>query len=500
VIKFACSKCGRKISVDDKHAGKKGKCPACGEPVVVPEASNRIKFHCAHCGQSIKVPKSYAGKKGKCPKCKESIDVPTRQTPPAAALSPEPQPASEPAPEPIPEPQVDTEAVEEDYGEDIDAPPRPSVFGGPDRRLIMILGGAAALVVVAAVAAIIFLKFSGSEPTSDPSPRRTPRRSVEDADSSSRPADRSEPAPVASAESWHFAPAPGTKRTMRVTTQLSQSVEEGGRAQQLTATETVGFDLEVMPPEVDGTIPLKVSLATVKVVSAANGTTLAQYDSTKPEDDPRSMGESYTPFIGKPFTISVSSQGEIVAYELDELYAAAAAAQVHASGGADRPSGPSEQAVLAIKKQLEQSSVMHKNKVMGLLDELVLALPPDLVEKGLTWRGSVGASYVDRQLRLATVYTVVAVEDDHCAIQAKGHRSQKEDPVVQEFGPLRVSYMLGGSSDATLVVDRQTGWLSSKERKTSLSGQFVRTMTQGSQQDSVSQTTMEITTTVTLVE
>ncbi len=36
MIKFASSKCGRHISVDDKYAGKRGKCPNCKEVVVIP--------------------------------------------------------------------------------------------------------------------------------------------------------------------------------------------------------------------------------------------------------------------------------------------------------------------------------------------------------------------------------------------------------------------------------------------------------------------------------
>jgi len=35
-----------------------------------------IKFYCKNCGQKIKAPKLYAGKKGKCPKCKSPVVVP----------------------------------------------------------------------------------------------------------------------------------------------------------------------------------------------------------------------------------------------------------------------------------------------------------------------------------------------------------------------------------------------------------------------------------------
>ena len=76
MIKFACSKCRQSIRVDDKYAGKKGKCPKCGQPVVVPERSAVIVFDCEGCGHRIKVPDRYAGKRGKCPECKSPVVVP----------------------------------------------------------------------------------------------------------------------------------------------------------------------------------------------------------------------------------------------------------------------------------------------------------------------------------------------------------------------------------------------------------------------------------------
>src|SRR3989339_853302 len=35
-IRFACQECGHKITVDEAHAGKKGKCPKCKTVVTVP--------------------------------------------------------------------------------------------------------------------------------------------------------------------------------------------------------------------------------------------------------------------------------------------------------------------------------------------------------------------------------------------------------------------------------------------------------------------------------
>jgi len=42
----------------------------------VPEGHSRIKFHCKKCGQKISVGDKYAGRRGRCPKCKKLFVVP----------------------------------------------------------------------------------------------------------------------------------------------------------------------------------------------------------------------------------------------------------------------------------------------------------------------------------------------------------------------------------------------------------------------------------------
>ena len=44
------------------------------------KADSTIKFHCENCGRKFSVPQIHAGKKGKCPKCKNTIVVPKIQT------------------------------------------------------------------------------------------------------------------------------------------------------------------------------------------------------------------------------------------------------------------------------------------------------------------------------------------------------------------------------------------------------------------------------------
>ncbi|MHC4074379.1 MAG: hypothetical protein ACYTGS_20520, partial [Planctomycetota bacterium] len=77
MIRFCCTLCGEKISVQDQLSGKRIKCPKCGGISVVPDKSPHIKFHCKSCGQSIRVPQIHTGKKGRCPKCKQIVVVPS---------------------------------------------------------------------------------------------------------------------------------------------------------------------------------------------------------------------------------------------------------------------------------------------------------------------------------------------------------------------------------------------------------------------------------------
>jgi len=76
MIRFQCEQCAHKISVQNKHAGKRVKCPKCGSVGAVPVKSTIVDFHCESCGQIISVPQVHAGKKCKCPKCKNILIVP----------------------------------------------------------------------------------------------------------------------------------------------------------------------------------------------------------------------------------------------------------------------------------------------------------------------------------------------------------------------------------------------------------------------------------------
>lgn len=75
-------KCGKQISAPDKLAGKRAKCPSCGEALSIPGGSSKpastgsaIPVKCK-CGKSFAAPAKLAGKTVKCPGCQNPLKVP----------------------------------------------------------------------------------------------------------------------------------------------------------------------------------------------------------------------------------------------------------------------------------------------------------------------------------------------------------------------------------------------------------------------------------------
>ncbi len=95
-IKFSCANCGQKGSAPDNAAGVRGKCPKCGEPVVVPTAASPrapahvegvrgstrvICFDCTYCFQEMTIT-STPGATTRCPHCHQTVRVPSESKSP----------------------------------------------------------------------------------------------------------------------------------------------------------------------------------------------------------------------------------------------------------------------------------------------------------------------------------------------------------------------------------------------------------------------------------
>ncbi|HUW19045.1 MAG TPA: hypothetical protein VMW16_07070 [Sedimentisphaerales bacterium] len=58
MIKFDCKSCGREIRVPEIHAGKKGKCPKCNSPILVPHIENQAAIGQTNAAASKAAPKN----------------------------------------------------------------------------------------------------------------------------------------------------------------------------------------------------------------------------------------------------------------------------------------------------------------------------------------------------------------------------------------------------------------------------------------------------------
>ena len=103
-------------------------------------------------------------------------------------------------------------------------------------------------------------------------------------------------------------------------------------------------------------------------------------------------------------------------------------------------------------------------------------------------------------MEIPATFTVTALDEDSCTIEAQGDRGEDEEPFVYKTGQVTVSNKLAGSSQVKLIIDRRTGWLRHKEQKTRLSGQIKQSPADGQGTETAIDTTMEITTTVAPVE
>jgi hypothetical protein len=196
----------------------------------------------------------------------------------------------------------------------------------------------------------------------------------------------------------------------------------------------------------------------------------------------------------------VSAQGRVVDFDTDQLYRAVAEVRLAASGNAPDPGSPSrEEQLEALRIKCENSPVLGKQKLCSALVKLVAELPEQPLRVGDTWSGP-NVTDIGIPVNMPTKCTLAAASDEVCTIEVEGQRGADEEPVVQEMDKLKISYAVSGTSQATLTVDRQTGWLLSKQQTMNLTGRIETRFVGQPELDNSNQVSVEITTTVTTLE
>lgn len=80
MIRVTCA-CEASFDAKPELAGKRVRCPACNEPVLVPNPAERLRVRCP-CGRTVKAKPELVGKRVKCPACGQPLLI-SQQTEPA---------------------------------------------------------------------------------------------------------------------------------------------------------------------------------------------------------------------------------------------------------------------------------------------------------------------------------------------------------------------------------------------------------------------------------
>jgi len=414
MIKFACILCGEKISVQEKLAGKRVKCPKCSNTSIVPAESPRIKFTCKNCGQGIRVLQVHAGKEGKCPKCHEPIVVPpltadpadgsqtvvfvcsicneTIKAPrgskdrfiecPACGSNVESSLGAEP---PESDSSIPPITDEDEYDDESDLPEEDE---GPDRRLILGIGGVAVVVVVGIIVLVMAILPSGSGPKEKPG--SSSQVEAADSDSGSQPiAPNARPTGAFTLEPSEESIAPkepaaspvatagdvpdlnlllrletGQKRYVRMIKEDKVSQAMMGQQQDIISTKTTELEFEVEGVDPNGVARLKVTYLTIKEKGQGVAEQM-QYDSTTPDvptDYP--FAAMYSAMIGGSFVAKLTSEGIMTELEgIEDMYMQMAETIVQGEDEAIRKR-ISERATEGVEQRV-QSSIERTNQVYG---------------------------------------------------------------------------------------------------------------------------------------
>ena len=514
MIEFPCKSCGRKLRVEEKHSGRRIKCPKCGVAGVAGGNSDKIKFRCDSCGQSISVPSIHAGKKGKCPKCKAPVVVPSPESELVGSAANGPSIPSGADEDSYPE--------EEPYEDESDLPEEGE---GVDRRIILAICGGAAVVVVGLIILVTVILPSGSGPAEEP--YLPPGQEAADVDSPSSPvASDAEPAgtfalrppneedaPEKSAQSSAAASAesgkldlklrlePGRKYNMQIVTDSKNSQTTSRGSVDYNDINTMGLELEVEQVDTQGVAWLKVTYLTIHEIQKYTGRQV-EYDSTKPDTAVSypNYGPLYTAMIGQSFRAKVTPQGEVVEFQgLTEMYDRMAklvaeyedeairqrmarsspkTVEERAQRSIDRRNeyyGSRDKRIEATRQRLEDSGKSAKGLIREMLANVIMPFPSGPAGIGDSWQGktslfSTGAGSIGLD---ECTYTLKEVRQDAVLVDFESKIEVDDELLSGERGkPGASTVTLAGSCQGSLEIDPATGWILRKTASVNYAGEW----------------------------
>jgi DNA-directed RNA polymerase subunit RPC12/RpoP len=446
MIKFSCKKCGQKLNVEDKHSGKRVKCPKCGSVSVVPDNSDKIKFHCKNCGQGISVPQIHAGKKGKCPKCKNPVVIPSLK-----------KETSESA---IHRPSIPSETDEDQYEEESDVSEEGT---GLDRRLILAVSGIAAVVVVGLIILIIVILPSGPKHIEESS--MTPRQEVADTDLRPQPVtpDTQPTEPIVEEyQKEEILPAlqyklrfeKGQSYYVRVISDSNSVQEVNGQQSVSEVTTGFGYSFDVNEVDEKGNGWVDCTVDWIKLMRKAPMIDVT-YDSSEKTSRVPPLAQSVAMYLGESFSAKMTPQGQVE--ELRGLE------KLHRNIEKKMPKGRTEQQIL---QNLDSKELANSIKNMFLSP---MAVYPDKpVRIGDSWSRTGFLTGLESFI-LVSKWTLQHRKAGIAIIQASASIKSQPDAVQRQ--EVKVKYDMSGKQTGQIKIKESTGQIIFSKLNQDLSGQ-----------------------------
>jgi len=212
---------------------------------------------------------------------------------------------------------------------------------------------------------------------------------------------------------------------------------------------------------------------------------ISQFDSDKGGYQYNVSFGKLVAFRGEAFTITFSPQGQIVALDTANFYAAVARNRVKHENDAlmhqpdkakaareikalDDKYGSAQKRRQAYEKEAPTSHLYGTATLRRVLSNMVVPLATGSVRPGDAWTGPV---MIDNEgpMKMIGGHTLESIEDDVCMIRVEAQRTLADKPDAMPDGRT-FAEELEGAYSAILTVDRSSGCLLNREAVMDLGG------------------------------
>lgn len=297
----------------------------------------------------------------------------------------------------------------------------------------------------------------------------------------------------------------GDRRTMCVTWRMVTSSPTSANNERFERSRTVVAQFEPLSLAGDDICTLRVGLqrdcSETVIDAAGRREVLVCHDSARAVHRQSWVGARFVAYLGETFSANLSSQGRLQRLDTDAFYAAIAqnrvklendaalnlevdpklagrfgftAEHVKAKGkqkieAADTKYGSRGRRLKAYREEAASFSLYGVPALRRLLSDVTAPLPDRPVRPGDQWKAPVTIE-LDVPIEMLGTHTLKHVADEVCTIQVEARGTVESKPLSGPGGLANTSAKLEGTYEATLTVERATGWLLRREAVMNLTG------------------------------